>query len=197
MECGDRLAWHVPAGPARDDAGALHHCAELAMSMARDLLAPGRRPPAARQPVDLNRLIAPALQALSRAMGERIKLRLRFAEEPALVLAEAAEIDRIVLNLALNARDAMAGEGVLTISTEVIHEHNRVRLIVTDTGCGLTPEVREQMFDPHFTTKKDRLGLGLSSVSLTVSHLRGSIAVDSEYRRGTSVAVLLPLADQP
>ena len=89
----------------------------------------------------------------------------------------------------------MAGEGVLTISTEVIHdEAPHVRLIVTDTGAGLTAEERERMFDPYFTTKKDSLGLGLSLVELTVSDLGGTIAVESEHQRGTSVAVLLPFA---
>ncbi len=165
------------------------------MAIVRDLLVAGRLTPPAQQPVDVNRLVLPALQTFLRAMGERVKLRLRFTAEPALVRAEVAEIHRLVLNLALNARDAMAGEGVLTISTEVIHDADpRVRLTVTYTGCGLTAEMRARMFDPFFTTKKDSLGLGLSSVSLTVSHLRGTIAVESEHRRGTSVAVLLPYA---
>jgi two-component system cell cycle sensor histidine kinase/response regulator CckA len=87
-----------------------------------------------------------------------------------------------------------AGEGVLTISTDVVDSAGpHLRLTVTDTGTGMTPDLRARIFEPDFTTKKGSTGLGLSAVSLTVSQLRGSVAVESELNRGTSVAVLLPL----
>jgi len=193
MECVDHLAWVVPQGVTREDAGELYRCTEFAMAIARDLLTATPRPAQPRPVVDLNRVVVPALQTLSHVMGERVRLRLRFSAEPALVTAEIAEIERIALNLALNARDAMAGEGVLTIATDVFGaDESIVRLTVS--GCGITPDVRALMFEPYFTTKSGGLGLGLTSVARTVAQLNGRILVDSEIRRGTAVSVLLPLA---
>jgi signal transduction histidine kinase len=121
------------------------------------------------------------------------------------VVAELVELERILMNLALNARDAMAGEGVLTIETAVVDPSSneasevslppsRAHLIVSDTGHGMTPEIRARMFEPFFTTKDYGTGLGLSSVAFTVRQLGGTVLVESKPGRGTSVSVLLPLA---
>ena len=82
MACADRLAWRIPAGPARDEAGELHLCAERALAITRHILVAGRRTPTAQQPVDVNRLVSPALQTFLCGMGERLTLRLRFAASP-------------------------------------------------------------------------------------------------------------------
>jgi signal transduction histidine kinase len=192
MESADHLAWMMPPSPAREEAGDLHRCAERGLATIRELLRPGAPPGPAPYAVDVNLVVVPAIQTLMRLAGDRVRVRLRFAEEAALVMAEVPQMERIVLNLALNARDAMAGEGVMTISTEVVRPH--VRLTVTDTGSGMTPDRQARIFEPYFSTKKGAIGLGLSAVSLTVSQLRGSVTVESELNRGTTVSVLLPLA---
>ena len=98
----------------------------------------------------------------------------------------------------------MGGEGVLTIATAVVDTSSHpidgivpgryVRLTVSDTGSGLTPEVRARMFEPFFSTKDAGTGLGLSSVAFTARQLLGTVTVESEPGRGTSVTVILPFA---
>jgi two-component system, cell cycle sensor histidine kinase and response regulator CckA len=108
------------------------------------------------------------------------------------------------VNLVLNSFDAIDAEGVITIETEAVRSPSpsRVegmqqtpyaRLTVTDTGCGVSPEVQARMFEPFFTTKEAGTGLGLSSVAFSVRQLCGSVSVESESVRGTSITVILPL----
>jgi len=97
-----------------------------------------------------------------------------------------------VLNLLLNARDATGGDGSILIDTAAVGD--RARLTVADTGCGVTSDVRRRMFEPFFTTKASGTGLGLSAVASIVRKLEGTIDVDSELGRGTSISIMLPLA---
>lgn len=195
IDYAERLAWLVPQGPAREQSADLLRCAERAMAQTRDLLTAGPPQAPVRQPIDLNRLVMPSLYSVSRVMGDRVRVRLRLTEAPAPVAGDVRELERILLNLALNARDAMAGEGVLTVSTDVHADPDpHVRLTVTDTGTGAASDVRSRMFEARFTTKENATGLGMTLVAAAVSRLRGTIAVDTELRRGTSVTVTLPLA---
>ena len=109
------------------------------------------------------------------------------------------QIELAVMNLALNARDAMPSGGTLTIGTSAGvrdtpgHDAGiEVRVRVTDTGAGMTPEVRARMFEPFFTTKPEAPGIGLATVHAVVSQQRGRLDVDSAPGRGTTVTIVLP-----
>jgi signal transduction histidine kinase len=142
------------------------------------------------------------MPTLSRFLGERIQLRTRLSQEPVTVLSEPLELERILLNLALNARDAMADGGDLTIETDVAdllplgqvtgEPVPYAQLSVTDTGCGMTPDVEARIFEPFFTTRATGTGLGLSSIAFTVRQLQGMVSVQSEPGQGTRVTVHLP-----
>jgi two-component system, cell cycle sensor histidine kinase and response regulator CckA len=158
-----------------------------------------------RAHVDANEVVHRTAATLSLARSEAIRLQLVLWPAPLTVVAEAGDLDRLLLNLVFNAFDAMPDGGVLTIETAVSDgrgwanagpPEQYARLTIRDTGCGMTPEVKDRIFDPFFTTKQGGTGLGLRSVAFTVEQLHGRISVDSEPGRGTSVTVLLPLAPE-
>jgi signal transduction histidine kinase len=197
----ERLSQLVREGEAGREIAELRHCALRASVLTRELLMAGRRVP--RHRVDLNHAVAQAAVAITPVTGERIHLRLRLAPEPVTVVADAAELERILLNLALNAWDAMEAGGELTIETVAVGAPSTgstgcarpgpcARLTVSDTGCGMAPEVRERVFEPFFTTRAKGTGLGLTSVAFTVQQLGGTISVESEPGRGTAVIISLP-----
>jgi len=151
---------------------------------------------------DANEVVRRTTATLSQASCDAIRVQLHLWPEPLPVNAEDGDLDRLLLNLMLNGCDAMPGGGVLTIETAIAHDRGpgasrpdgeSVRISITDTGSGMTAEVKDRIFDPFFTTKKGGTGLGLRSVAVTVEQLGGEISVDSEPGRGTSVTVLLPL----
>jgi signal transduction histidine kinase len=205
IACADNLAAVVEdSQSARQQLTDLQHSAERAAVLAREILLAARPRFANRRPIDLNQVVRAVGEMLSRIMGPGIRVRLQVSPDPVQVSAEVVELERIVINLALNARDAMGGEGVLTITTAVVDTSSHpidgivsgryVRLTVSDTGSGLTPEVRARMFEPFFSTKDAGTGLGLSSVAFTARQLLGTVTVESEPGRGTSVSVILPFA---
>ena len=158
-----------------------------------------------RAQVDANEVVRRTATTLSLSPSEAIRLQLVLWPAPLAVVAEAGDLDRILLNLVFNAFDAMPDGGVLTIETAISDvrgwanagpPERYARLTIRDTGCGMAPEVKDRIFDPFFTTKQSGTGLGLRSVAFTVEQLQGRISVDSEPGRGTSVTVLLPLAPE-
>jgi two-component system, cell cycle sensor histidine kinase and response regulator CckA len=191
MGCADTLAWLVPKGRADHELSELLRCGERASLLALELLQASPARPPARPVVELNQLITRTAHSFARIAGDRICLRLRFSAEPLPVRAATVEIERVLLNLALNACDAMAGDGMLTIETATTG--SSARMTVTDTGCGMTPEVQARMFEPFYSTKEDAVGLGLTSVAHTVKQLQGAIFVDTARARGTSITVVLPM----
>jgi two-component system cell cycle sensor histidine kinase/response regulator CckA len=196
----DGLA-HCPA----DRLSELQRSAELAVRLIDALLVDGRQPQAlARTLADLNEAVRRTAATLSHDEDNPIGVRLDLWPEPLEILAEPRALERVLLNLLLNAYDAMPNGGVVTIKTAIAHagpaaiEEMRpgpyARMIVTDTGCGMTAAVKDRIFHGFFTTKPNGTGLGLRSVALTIRQLQGRISVESEPGRGTSVTVLLPLA---
>src|SRR6185503_6029076 len=116
---------------------------------------------AARRPLDLNHVAASAVEVMSRVAGDGITTRLHLAPGPVMVVAEFIELERIILNLALNSLDAVTGNGVITIETEAVPSPSAsrlegmqdapyARLTVTDTGHGVSPDVQARMFEPFF-----------------------------------------------
>jgi PAS domain S-box-containing protein len=174
------------------------------------LLAFSRRQ--ALQPVafDLNARVAGMAELLHRTLGEQIELRTELAEGLWPALADPGQVESVVLNLAVNARDAMAEGGQLVVTTaniELDEDYARLRdevrpgayvqLTVSDTGTGMTPDVVERAFEPFFTTKEvgKGTGLGLSMVYGFVKQSGGHVEIYSEVGLGTTVKVYLPRAD--
>lgn len=198
----------VVTGEADQELAELKRAAEKCLALTQSLLLAAQRRSPARLATDLNEIVRATVAMLAPLTADRISVRLQLSPAPVRITAEASELERILLNLALNAADAMADDGVLTIETAVVQgrlsgesEGPRRgpygRLTVTDTGAGMTPEIKNRIFDPFFTTKEKGTGLGLSSVAHTVRQLQGTIFVESQRGRGTSVIVILPLATQP
>ena len=181
-----------------------------AAALTSQLLAFGRRGPLAARPFDLRRPLEEMRRLLARVIGEDVRISVAVVPETPPALGDPNQIEQVILNLALNARDAMEKGGRLTISAaaaleeELPPEARRIgrpflRLTVSDTGCGITPEVRQRLFEPFFTTKApgEGTGLGLATVKSIVAQHRGHIAVRSEPGRGASFDVFLPAATSP
>jgi CheY-like chemotaxis protein len=159
--------------------------------------------------LDVNEIIAGMKSMLHRIIGEDVSIGVQLADDLAPVQADQAQLERVILNLAANARDAMPEGGRLTIETanieldaEYVARHGEgvpgpnVLLAVSDTGVGMTPEVRSRLFEPFFTTKGPGAGtgLGLATVFGVVKQTGGSIYVYSEEGSGTTFKIYLPAA---
>ncbi len=189
--------------------------AERAAELTRRLLAFSRSQPLDPRPVDANRLVAGMSELLGRTLGENISIET--VQSGGLWTAEAdkGELESAILNLAVNARDAMSGGGKLTIETanafldeqycksvDGIRPGQYVLISVTDTGCGMPKDVAEKAFDPFFTTKPTGAGtgLGLSQVYGFVKQSGGHVRLYSEVGEGTTVKIYLPrshVGDEP
>jgi signal transduction histidine kinase/ActR/RegA family two-component response regulator len=172
--------------------------AERATALTRDLLAFARREPAVPTTLDLNDVVTRGARLLQRLVGEDVRLNLALSPEPCAVRADVSQIERVLVNLIVNARDAQPGGGWISIATLRDSREGRgvARLIVADPGAGMAPNVLAHVFDPFFTTKEDGKGsgLGLSTVYGLVSQLGGQVSVASEIGVGTRVEIELPLA---
>jgi PAS domain S-box-containing protein len=174
------------------------------------LLAFGRRQPLNPKPTDLAPLISNFSELLRRSLGESIELHIRATGSGNLCVVDAPQLQNALLNLAINARDAMPRGGKLTIDISRtrldvdyaqmypdIRTGRYVLVAVTDTGSGMSEEVRQRAFEPFFTTKPTGAGtgLGLSMVYGFVKQSGGNIQIYSELEQGTSVRIFLPLAE--
>jgi CheY-like chemotaxis protein len=177
--------------------------------LASQLLAFGRRQPLAPKVVNLGRFVGGLDDLLRRALGDGVEIETVVSGGLWNTLVDPSQVENAILNLAINARDAMQAHGKLTIEAgnaaltdEYAAHHEDVRpgqyvmLAVTDTGCGMTPEVIEQVFEPFFTTKPEGqgTGLGLSMVYGFVKQSGGHIKVYSEPGEGTTIRLYLPQA---
>ena len=186
-------------------------CALRAAALTHRLLAFARRQSLDTRPNDVNRLMASIEDLLSRTLGERVHLQCRLAGDLWTAFVDANQLESAVLNLAINARDAMPDGGRLTIETKNVqldesytklHEGVKpgdyVLVSVSDTGIGMSPEVRAKAVDPFFTTKPvgEGTGLGLSVIYGFVRQSHGHLRIDSEPGRGTTVELYLPRAMQ-
>jgi two-component system cell cycle sensor histidine kinase/response regulator CckA len=198
-----------PAAPPRSDIEQIRDAAERATVLTRQLLAFTRRQIATVQAIDLNELVQGMERLLRRVLGPDIELISRLAETPCVVRADAGQLEQVILNLAINARDAMPEGGRLTIETALLEldrafmEQSRgfapgryVLLTVTDTGHGMDRETQRHIFEPFFTTKEPEkgTGLGLSTVYGIVRQSGGMIWVHSEPDHGASFNIYIPNA---
>ena len=193
-------------GQAAEYLRRIESSAQRAATLTGQLLAFGRRQALNAEPLELNALVTETVAMLRRVLGERIELLTVLDPELAAVRADAGQMQQVLLNLALNARDAMPDGGTLTIRTgnaEVSADDLRslelepgryVVLSVEDEGCGMAREVSDRIFDPFFTTKSvgKGTGLGLSSTYGIVKQSGGHIEVASEPGRGSTFDSYLP-----
>jgi PAS domain S-box-containing protein len=169
---------------------------DRATSLTKQLLAFSRKEVAEPRVLDLNALVADAEKLLRRLLGEDVALRSELDPAIGNVRVDASQWVQVLINLAVNARDAMPTGGRLTIETRdvTIEGRRHVRLAVTDSGCGMTPEVKAHIFEPFFTTKGAGrgTGLGLAVVYGIVKQSGGHLDVQSESNAGTTFTMLLP-----
>ncbi len=202
-ELGDRPA-------LRADVEEIRRAAERAATLTRQLLIFSRREVAHPELLDINSVVGEMRRLLERTIGENIELVTTPAAHLWPVLADRGQIEQVLMNLAVNARDAMPQGGKLVIETQnadldedFVSTHvdlatgPYVRISVADTGHGMTAEVADRAFEPFFTTKPKGkgTGLGLATVYGIVSEARGKVALYSESGRGTTVTVLLPAGE--
>lgn len=181
--------------------------AERATSLTRQLLAFSRKQILQPKLIDLNNLIRDMEKMLNRLIGENIKLKSFLEPDLERIVADPGHIEMVIMNLVINARDAMPGGGELTISTESIMLNNSekkkyqsakkgkyVKLKITDTGIGMSDKVKARIFEPFFTTKEKGkgTGLGLSTVYGIIEQSRFHIMVESKKNKGTSFNILIP-----
>jgi two-component system cell cycle sensor histidine kinase/response regulator CckA len=179
--------FRTPLGEVRK---AGERCAELT----RQLLAFGRKQIARPAPLDLNDLIRESQRVLDRMLGDDVQLRIDLAPDLGIVEADRGQMHQVLMNLAVNAREAMPGGGALTLRTGNVEGSEQILLEVRDTGQGMDASVRSRLFEPFYTTKKrsSNSGLGLAIVFGIVSSARGRIEVQSEPGAGAAFRIYLP-----
>jgi PAS domain S-box-containing protein len=197
--------------PLRGNLEEIRRTVDRAAELTRQLMAISRRQVMDMRVLNLNQLLKGMEKMLSRIIGEDIELIIRLSEDLGEVKTDPAQIEQAILNLVVNARDAMPDGGKLIIETrhvELDEAYARshfnvipgcyILLAVTDTGCGMSPEVKEKIFDPFFTTKgKGKgTGLGLSTVYGIVKQSKGYVWVYSEPNQGTTFKIYLPCVDE-
>ena len=191
------------------DADEIRQAGERATRLTRQLLAFARRELVRPEVLDCNRVITDVEELLQRTLGEHIELQLDLADDVWPVLADPGQLEQVLVNLAVNARDALPSGGQLTIetmNTTVDERYARLHpdvapgryvcLLVSDTGTGMNSEIAERAFEPFFTTKRpgEGTGLGLATVYGIVHQAGGHIFLDSDLGVGTTVNVLLPIS---
>ncbi|HEY1789197.1 MAG TPA: PAS domain S-box protein [Verrucomicrobiae bacterium] len=212
MQAG--LLRESPELPARQAelAGEIVKASERAANLTRQLLLFSRRQVVQAREHDLNELVTNMLKMLQRVLGEDIQMQFKWAMDGLCIRADAGMVDQVLMNLAVNARDAMPNGGQLTIGTGSVSldalaaaKIPQARpgifacLTVSDTGCGISPENLPRIFEPFFTTKEvgKGTGLGLATVFGIVQEHYGSIDVESTVGRGTTFRIFFPLIDKP
>ena len=199
-----------PTDPLREDIQEISRAAERATALTRQLLDFSHERAIETKNVNLNTVIRGMEKFLHRMLGEDVQTHLTLDPQLWLVQADEPRIEQIVMNLAINARDAMTGGGHIAIETgnvtidtalRVVHPELKaphyVRLTISDTGQGMPPEVLEHLFEPFFTTKErgKGTGLGLTTIYGIVRQFGGLIACYSEIGKGASFHIYLPQSD--
>ena len=201
-----------PADSRRADIAQIHKAATTAAALTAQLLAFSRKGIVDPTTLDVSAVVDGMLPMLRRLIGEDVAIEIELGDAAGHVVADRSQIEQIIMNLALNARDAMPGGGTLIIGTaavdldeRVAHAHppleagRHAALTVADTGVGMTPDVKARIFEPFFTTKAEGrgTGLGLASVHGIIVRSGGAIAVESAVGAGSTFTVYFPQTAAP
>jgi signal transduction histidine kinase/CheY-like chemotaxis protein len=204
---GIDLALRRLNGPRREVMMHLNNAMEgatRAAALTRRLLSFARSEPLLPERVDGNELIEGMSDLLDRTLGEQIQIDLELTSEAWPIYVDPHQLENAIVNLAVNARDAMEGRGLMRISTDNvklaanavgdIRSGDYVKISVTDTGCGMPPDILEHAFEPFFTTKPvgKGTGLGLSQICGFAHESGGEVGIESHVGQGTSVSIYLP-----
>jgi two-component system cell cycle sensor histidine kinase/response regulator CckA len=182
----------------REHVQAIRTAALSAATLTRQLLVFSRQQVIQPQVISINGVVEATAKMLSRLLGEKIRLTLKLDRRVGAVKIDPGLLEQIVMNLAVNARDAMPEGGTLMLTTRnVVNDGDWVRIEVTDTGCGMDEATQQRLFEPFFTTKESGkgTGLGLATVYGIVKQVGGQVAVYSEPGKGTSFKVYFPRFD--
>jgi len=206
--CTELLLDHTAhENPGRSLILEIRQAGERAAALTRQLLAFSRKQILQPEVLDINSIVADMEKMLRRLIGERINLVTDLDPELGQIRADPGQIEQVVMNLVVNARDALAGDGTILIHTRNLdldapHRNGNgeiaagryLRLTVTDTGCGMDPDTKSHLFEPFFTTKEvgKGTGLGLATVFGIVKQSSGHIKVESAPGEGTTVQILFP-----
>jgi signal transduction histidine kinase len=193
--------------PFREDVDEILKASDRAANLTRQLLAFSRQQVLQPRKVMLNHIVADMEPMIRQLAGKPVEVALTLARDLAFIMADPTQLEQVILNLCVNARDAMPNGGRITVSTSNVHldaaravEHavervgDYVLLVVSDTGQGMDAETKSKIFEPFFTTKAPEkgTGLGLATVYGIVKQSRGEISVRSEVGRGTEFRIFLP-----
>jgi signal transduction histidine kinase len=204
---GIDLALRRLNGPRREVMMHLNNAMEgatRAAALTRRLLSFARSEPLLPERVDSTELIGGMSDLLDRTLGERIRIEIELTRDAWPIYVDPHQLENAIVNLAVNARDAMDGEGLMRISTENVklaanevgdvRPGDYVKISVSDSGCGMAPEVLDRAFEPFFTTKPvgKGTGLGLSQIFGFAHQSGGEVGIDSEVGKGTTVSIYLP-----
>jgi PAS domain S-box-containing protein len=184
-----------------DAIGDVLEAATRGASLARQLLTFSRHQPTEARATDVNATIVALRPMLVRLVGDDVSIQIDLPEPPPTVLIGLGQLDQILLNLTINARDAMPRGGKIHLTASVVDETGapaRVELVFTDNGSGMSAATTAQAFEPFFSTKGERgTGLGLSIVKRIVQQAGGAIGCESELGRGTTFRIALPVVAVP
>lgn len=187
---------------------AIREASKLASSLTKQLMTVSRKQILQLESVDINKIVIDSMSILQNLVGSHVVLSVKLEEGLPMILADVSQIQQVLINLILNSRDAMKGEGRITIKTFVSPplshddlvftpiqtDSQYVVLSVTDNGCGIPDKVKKHLFEPFFTTKKKGSGLGLSTVYGIVGQHNGKISVTSEEGIFTTFEICIPVS---
>lgn len=205
LGCAELVAMRTKHDPVASDAlETIREASEKAAGLTRQLLSFARKQVFNLKMLDLRELVASTERLLSRIIGETIQIHTKLGEEEVLIRADKAQIEQVLVNLAVNARDAMPRGGTLHIEVGAVMADPTIPLPagryalleVRDSGQGIPKATLPHIFDPFFTTKKTGTGLGLSTCYGIVKQLGGEITVESEPDKGTCFTIYLPLTNE-
>jgi PAS domain S-box-containing protein len=195
--------------PHWDDLQRIRDASNSAVALIRQLLIFSRKEATKPEIVDANEIVSHMEKLLRRAIGEHIEFETRLAADLRLTKMDVGQAEQVLMNLTVNARDAMTGGGTLRVETSnvtldeylagrhALQPGDYVRISVADSGCGMTPDVAARVFEPFFTTKEREkgTGLGLATVYAIAQQARGAVSVQSEPAVGTTFHIYLPAVD--